>query len=113
MTDPSTDPIPVVPRPGRRRLVAIVAAALVLAVAVVVALVVTTGGNRAPRAPGTPPPPAADGLGSDAPITVEGSRILRGGQPWWFVGYNSFVWSGDCGDPDERMTAEQLDAWFA
>ena len=83
-----------------------------LVVAVVVTLVVTTGGEAA-RVPGAPPPPPADGRGSDVPITVDGNRILRGGEPWWFVGYNSFVWSGNCGDPDERMTAEQVDAWFA
>ena len=112
MTDPSTNPIPVVRRGGRGRVVAIAAAALVLVVAVVVTFVVTTGDDSA-RVPGATPPPPADGLGSDAPITVEGTRILRGGEPWWFVGYNSFVWSGDCGDQDERMTAEQVDAWFA
>ena len=112
MTDPSTAPIPAVRRAGRGRFVAIGAAALVLVVAVVVTLAVTTGSDGA-RVPGASPPPPADGLGSDAPITVDGTRILRGGEPWWFVGYNSFVWSGDCGDPDERMTAEQVDAWFA
>ena len=112
MTDPSTDQLPVARRRGRGRIVAIAAAALVLVVAVVVTLVVTTGGEAA-RVPGAPPPPPADGRGSDVPITVDGNRILRGGEPWWFVGYNSFVWSGNCGDPDERMTAEQVDAWFA
>ncbi|MDN5749184.1 MAG: hypothetical protein L0H64_11805, partial [Pseudonocardia sp.] len=45
-------------------------------------------------------------------ITVEGDRILRDGQPWWFLGYNSFVWSGDCGNDDEKMTAEDVDTWF-
>ncbi|MBW0125280.1 cellulase family glycosylhydrolase, partial [Pseudonocardia oceani] len=45
-------------------------------------------------------------------ITVEGDRIMRGGEPWWFLGYNSFVWSGDCGNDDEKMSAEQVDAWF-
>ncbi len=38
---------------------------------------------------------------------------MRGGQPWWFVGYNSFVWSGDCGNDEEKMSAAQVDAWFA
>jgi endo-1,4-beta-mannosidase len=99
------------------RLVAAVAAALLVVVAVAVTVVVVTsrGADPAPT-PWTataPPPPAADGLGSDAPITVAGDRILRDGQPWWFAGYNSFVWSGDCGDDDERMSAEQVDAWFA
>ena len=98
---------------GRGRLVAIVAAALAVLVAVVVTIIVSTRGPAAPRIPGTPPPPAADGLGSDAPITVEGDRVLRGGEPWWFLGYNSFTWSGDCGDDDERMSAEQVEEWFA
>ena len=102
---PSTDPIPVAPRPGRGRLVAIVAAAVAVLVAVVVTVVVTTRGADSP--------PAADGLGSDVPITVDGDRILRGGEPWWFLGYNSFTWSGDCGDEDERMSTEQVEEWFA
>lgn len=54
-------------------------------------------------------PPNIGGPG----ITVSGTQILRNGQPWWFVGYNSFVWSGDCGNPEEKMTAAQVDAWFA
>jgi endo-1,4-beta-mannosidase len=44
---------------------------------------------------------------------VEGDQILRGGQPWWFLGYNSFVWSGDCGDDDEKMTTTDVEDWFA
>ena len=97
------------------RLVAAVAAALLVVVAVTVTVVVlaSRGADPAPRTPGTPPPRAADGLGSDARITVAGDRILRDGQPWWFAGYNSFVWSGDCGYDDERMSAEQVDDWFA
>lgn len=46
-------------------------------------------------------------------ITVNGNTIQRGGQDWWLTGYNSFVWTGDCGHPDERMTQAQVDAWFA
>jgi hypothetical protein len=62
------------------------------------------------RAPGTPPPSEP---GAGPAITVEGDRILRGGQPWWFLGYNSFVWSGDCGHDDEKMSPEQVEDWFA
>ncbi|MFB9387409.1 hypothetical protein ACFFTK_30075 [Pseudonocardia petroleophila] len=58
-----------------------------------------------------PGPPAAPG--DMRPITVQGDRIMRDGVPWWFLGYNSFVWSGDCGDGDEEMTAQDVDAWFA
>lgn len=54
----------------------------------------------------TPP----DGM---PPITVQGNQILRGGVPWWFLGYNSFTWSGNCGSPQELMSAEQVDEWFA
>lgn len=58
--------------------------------------------------------PDAAGPDGDMPaITVSGNQILRGGQPWWFLGYNSFVWSGDCGNDDEKMSAEDVDAWFA
>ncbi len=66
-----------------------------------------------PPAPGAPRPAAPSGSGGPPAITVEGNRILRGGEPWWFLGYNSFVWSGDCGDPDERMSTDQVEEWFA
>jgi hypothetical protein len=46
-------------------------------------------------------------------ITTSGDEILRGGQPWWFLGYNSFTWSGDCGNPEELMTTQQVEDWFA
>ncbi len=46
-------------------------------------------------------------------ITVQGDNIQRNGQDWWFTGYNSVVWSGDCGRDDEKMTPAQVDAWFA
>jgi hypothetical protein len=46
-------------------------------------------------------------------ITISGDQILRGGQSWWLLGYNSFVWSGDCGLPQELMSADQVDSWFA
>ena len=46
-------------------------------------------------------------------ITVEGDQIMRNGEPWWFLGYNSFVWSGDCGDDDEKMTTDDVEQWFS
>jgi hypothetical protein len=46
-------------------------------------------------------------------ITVRGDQVLRGGQPWWFLGYNSFVWSGDCGEGEEVMSAQDVEKWFA
>jgi hypothetical protein len=46
-------------------------------------------------------------------ITVNGNKIYRDGQEWWLTGYNSFVWTGDCGDPHEVMTPAEVDAWFA
>ncbi|MCC8243071.1 cellulase family glycosylhydrolase [Saccharothrix luteola] len=46
-------------------------------------------------------------------ITALGDNIQRNGQDWWFTGYNSAVWSGDCGRDDEKMTSAQVDAWFA
>ncbi|MDN5750555.1 MAG: heparin lyase I family protein, partial [Pseudonocardia sp.] len=51
--------------------------------------------------------------GAMAPITVSGDQILRGGEPWWFLGYNSFVWSGDCGHDDEKMSAADVEQWFS
>jgi hypothetical protein len=64
-----------------------------------------------PRDPAaTPEPATGDGMPA---ITVEGDEILRGGEPWWFLGYNSFVWSGDCGNPDEKMTTDDVEQWFA
>lgn len=59
--------------------------------------------------PASTSPPANGGPG----ITVSGNQLLRDGQPWWFVGYNSFVWSGDCGNPEEKMSVAQVDEWFA
>jgi hypothetical protein len=47
------------------------------------------------------------------PITVAGDQILRDGEPWWFLGYNSFVWSGDCGNDDEKMSAADVEQWFS
>ena len=49
----------------------------------------------------------------DAAIKVSGNKITRGGQDWWFLGYNSFVWSANCGNPEEEMSAEDVEAWFA
>ena len=107
-------------RPSRRVLAAS-AAALTLV------LTAGTGTSLAatPAAGGVPPRPAlldpaggtAD-VGARQPgampaITVEGDQILRDGRPWWFLGYNSFVWSGDCGHDDEKMTTEQVEDWFA
>ena len=60
------------------------------------------------------PAPGGSGAGGAMPaITVEGDQILRDGQPWWFLGYNSFVWSGDCGNDDEKMTEADVENWFA
>jgi len=68
----------------------------------------------APRErPTSPDTGRAAGSGAMPAITVEGDRIMRGGEPWWFLGYNSFVWSGDCGDEDEKMTEAEVDEWFA
>lgn len=53
-----------------------------------------------------------DGAGK---ITVSGDRIMRDGQPWWFVGYNSFIWSQDCGTDDELAAAgpSMVEQWFS
>lgn len=70
----------------------------------------------------TPGPPAEEGGDASSgtadpaampPITVAGDQILRGGEPWWFLGYNSFVWSGDCGNDDEKMSAADVEQWFS
>ncbi len=110
--DPPTSPLRAAAPKRSRRLPLAIAAAVAVVIAIVVTVVVSTRGPAAPRTPGIAPPPAADGQGSDAQITVEGDRILRNGEPWWFLGYNSFTWSGNCGKDDERMSAEQVDAWF-
>jgi endo-1,4-beta-mannosidase len=56
---------------------------------------------------------AVDAQPATPTITVKGDQILRAGRPWWFLGYNSFVWSGDCGDANEVMTAQDVERWFA
>ncbi len=68
-------------------------------------------GDSAQAAPDDAPPAAP--VGVSLPVTVSGNRILVGDKPWWFVGYNSFTWSGDCGTPQELMSADQVDSWFA
>src|SRR3954467_3525297 len=50
-----------------------------------------SGPGQAPYVPNGPMPA----------ITVAGDQILRGGQPWWFLGFNSFTWSDNCNDPSE------------
>lgn len=62
--------------------------------------------------PTTTQPQPTTAAGEMPAITVSGNKIQRGGQDWWFVGYNSFVWSGDCGTNSEKMSAAQVDAWF-
>lgn len=108
----TTGPIRVTPPSGRRRrLVIIIALGLLIVVGAVAAIVAgRPAGDPGPGGSSTSPP--SDGMGTDVPITVEGDRILRNGQPWWLLGYNSFVWSGNCGDEEERMSAEDVDAWF-
>ena len=110
--EPTTGPIRVAAPPGRRRRPAIlIALGLLIVIGSVVAVVASRpAGDRGLGGPSASPP--SDGLGTDVPITVEGDRILRNGQPWWLLGYNSFVWSGNCGDDGERMSTEDVDAWF-
>ena len=68
--------------------------------------------ERPTEAPTSPDTGRTSSSGAMPAITVEGNRIMRDGEPWWFLGYNSFVWSGDCGNDDEKMTAEDVDTWF-
>jgi hypothetical protein len=111
--DPSTGPIRVTRPPGGRRRLVIGAALALLIVVGAVTAVVAGRQSAAPAGGGSTAAPAPDGLGTDAPITVDGDRILRNGQPWWLVGYNSFTWSGNCGGDGEGMSAEDVDAWFS
>ena len=62
-----------------------------------------TGRGQTPYVPNGPMPA----------ITVAGDQILRGGQPWWFLGFNSFTWSDNCNDAGENMTTADVDAWFS
>ncbi|MCW0212465.1 MAG: glycoside hydrolase family 5 protein [Pseudonocardia sp.] len=86
---------------------------LVVAVAVAVTVVLLPKAGTAVLGTASLGPAASEQTSAPPRITTDGDRILRGGRPWWFVGYNSFVWSGDCGDPEERMSAADVDAWFA
>lgn len=108
-SESTTGPIRLTPQPGRRRRWAI---AVALGLLIVVGAVAAIVASRPAGDPGPGGFPPSDGMGTDVPITVEGDRILRDGQPWWLLGYNSFVWSGNCGEDDERMSAEDVDAWF-
>lgn len=77
----------------------------------VVATVVVLGGGAVEEPTPTAVP---DPQGGPMPaITVVGNEIHRAGRPWWLLGYNSFTWSGDCGHPEELMTSEQIEDWFA
>ena len=62
---------------------------------------------------GPAPDPNLGPVAAIEAVTVQDGRLVRGGRPWWFAGYNSFVWSGDCGTPTEKMSAAQVDQWFA
>lgn len=89
-----------------------------IAVLVAIAALVALIGTMSRDADGPVPTVAGDGGpvtdgGSTRTISVAGSAIQRDGRPWWFLGYNSFVWSGNCGDGQEKMSAAQVDAWFA
>lgn len=68
--------------------------------------------NGAPTqpVPEDPPPTPAD---PNAVFTVSGNRVLRNGEPWWFLGYNSFVWSANCGHDHEKMSVTDVEEWFA
>jgi Cellulase (glycosyl hydrolase family 5) len=88
---------------------------LVVGVVVGVLLLTAAGCGQSGSSGGGSPAPAAPYV-QDGPmpaISVAGSQILRGGQPWWFLGFNSFSWSGDCGGPGEDMSTADVDAWFA
>ena len=92
-------------RRSRRRRRAAVVALLVAALAALVAVHLTRSSDR--------PEAVRAAVVPNTALTTSGDEILRSGEPWWLVGYNSFVWSGDCGEPAEKMTTEQVDAWFA
>jgi hypothetical protein len=94
-------------RIGARTIVLIMTAVLVLG-AVIAASARSGATYLPPAASATSTPPSAM-----PPITVSGDQIQRDGQPWWFLGYNSFTWSGNCGLPSELMTEQQVDSWFA
>src|SRR4051794_2814971 len=92
-------------RTSRRRRKLGVVALCALAMALLVFGLATDSPSPRVAEPSAPAPNTA--------LTTSGDQILRAGQAWWLVGYNSFVWSGDCGRPTEKMSAEQVDAWFA
>lgn len=79
------------------------------------------GSDQETAASGATPPPTAPATtaetttppGGTPAITVSGDRILRNGVPWWFLGYNSFTWSANCGHPEELMTQDQVDQWLS
>ena len=96
---PETDSIPTFTyEPGKRRKPTGLIIGAVVGVLVLVggALFVVLGGESEP----TPASPTPDVAVAAAPgtITAQGDQIMRDGEPWWFLGYNSFMWSGDCGE---------------
>lgn len=97
--------------PRWRLLLTIVVALAVLAGGVVLATQFGRSGSSGSTGSSGAPPPAAQG--PMPAIAVAGNQILRGGVPWWFLGYNSFTWSSDCGLEDEEMSTADVDAWFA
>lgn len=86
-----------------------------LAVLLAGAVAVTQLGGRSSSGSTTasPQPPFTAPDGSLPAIAVAGNQILRNGVPWWFLGFNSFTWSSDCGLDDEAMSTADVDAWFS
>lgn len=116
-------------RKVRRRWLWLIALGTVVTVAVATALIKSSGSvstGAVPTTRNTTAPQTLSGSESEATndpvqaggqplpaITVAGNEILRDGDPWWFAGYNSFTWSGNCGRKGELMSEQQVDDWFA
>ncbi|GAA4840676.1 hypothetical protein GCM10023201_33450 [Actinomycetospora corticicola] len=86
-----------------------VVAALLVIAGVVVAT--TTNGMRDER----PQAMNASAARPPAPpsfIGRNGTQLVLEGKPYRFTGFNSYVMLG-CGDPDEKLTPEARDAFFA
>lgn len=68
--------------------------------------------DGAPELTQDAPPATGDGPAEPGRVTRDGTRLLLDGEPFRFVGFNSYVMTG-CGTPPERLDGQRRERFFA